>query len=326
MKKVSIVVPLYKSADFMPVLIDSILNQTYKNIELILVDDESPDTSGKIAEEYAEKDPRIKVIHKKNGGCCDARNRGLELVTGDYLMFADGDDWMELDCVEYLVGLAENNNCEMAMSDSVFTTNDRKQNDVDNIRVLNKEEATCAILYVDIPVGPWNKIYTTKVIKENNLTFSVPWFGEGLYFSVMSAQMSNKVAVGHKRVYNYRLNNPNAGTTLKEVKNALSALSNIHYIKENLLVKTAKTIAASNMHTLVNCYMVVYYIYTSNAKKQYQKECAAAVNEYRNLYFDVMKHSKMTKGQRLRYSLLYISPTFFASYSILKKRIKSYFK
>ena len=78
MKKVSIIVPLYKSESFLPKLIDSIINQSYKNIELILVDDESPDRSGEISEEYARQDNRITVIHKKNGGCCDARNKGLE--------------------------------------------------------------------------------------------------------------------------------------------------------------------------------------------------------------------------------------------------------
>lgn len=107
MKKVSIVVPVYKSEAFLPKLIDSVLGQSYTNFELILVDDESPDNSGKICDDYAQKDKRILVIHKKNGGCCDARNKGLEVATGEYLMLADGDDWLETDCVEYLVGLME---------------------------------------------------------------------------------------------------------------------------------------------------------------------------------------------------------------------------
>ena len=95
MKKVSIVVPVYKSEAFLPKLIDSVLGQSYTNFELILVDDESPDNSGKICDDYAQKDKRILVIHKKNGGCCDARNKGLEVATGEYLMLADGDDWLE---------------------------------------------------------------------------------------------------------------------------------------------------------------------------------------------------------------------------------------
>ncbi|MDR1774326.1 MAG: glycosyltransferase, partial [Clostridioides sp.] len=199
MKKVSIVIPLYKSEKFLTKLLDSIMNQTYKNIEIILVDDGSPDTSGEIADNYAKKDNRFLVIHKENGGCCDARNKGLEKASGEYLMFADGDDWMELDCIEYLVRIAEDNGCEMSTTDAIFTTRNREQNNFDSIRVMNKSDAVASIINTFyIPVGPWNKLYSMKIVKENNLSFSVPWFGEGLYFSAMAAQYSNKMAVGHR--------------------------------------------------------------------------------------------------------------------------------
>lgn len=166
MKKVSIVVPLYKSEAFLPKLIDSVLAQTYTNFELILVDDESPDNSGKISEEYALRDSRIKVIHKKNGGCCDARNKGLEAATGEYLMFADGDDWLESDCVEYLVDLMEKNDCEMATTDAVFTTRNRIQNDTDKVRIASKEETMADILYANIPLGGGIKS-TQRALSEN---------------------------------------------------------------------------------------------------------------------------------------------------------------
>ena len=106
-KKVSIVVPVYKSEKYLRKLIESMIKQTYSNIEIILVDDGSPDNSGVICDEYANKDSRILVIHKENGGTCDARNTGLKKASGYYLMFADGDDWLEEDCVEYLVKLIE---------------------------------------------------------------------------------------------------------------------------------------------------------------------------------------------------------------------------
>lgn len=269
MKKVSIIVPLFKSETFLKKLIDSVLEQTYKNFELILVDDGSPDSSGKIADEYATIDDRVKSFHKENGGCCEARNYGLNKATGEYLMFADGDDWLETDCVEYLVNLIENNNCEMSMTDSIFTTRDRKVNDEDYIRVWTKEEAICGILYAYIPIGPWNKMYTTKVVREHNLSFSVPWFGEGLYFSTMCAQYSNRVAVGHKRIYNYRLNNPNSGTTVHEVKHGINALQNIKTIKDCLVVRTPRTLNAADWHITYNCYYLMCYIIWSNSFDQY---------------------------------------------------------
>ena len=91
--KISIIVPVYKIEDYLDRCVQSLISQTYKNLEIILVDDGSPDNSGKIADEYAQKDQRIQVIHKKNGGLSDARNAGMDVATGDYICFIDSDDW-----------------------------------------------------------------------------------------------------------------------------------------------------------------------------------------------------------------------------------------
>ncbi|SHK66437.1 glycosyltransferase family 2 protein [Fibrobacter sp. UWH4] len=320
MKKVSIVVPLYKSEPFMNKLVDSVLNQTYQNIELILVDDESPDRCGEIADEYAKKDNRVVVIHKKNGGCCDARNAGLKAVSGEYLMLADGDDWMESDCVEYLVNIMETNNCQMSMSDCVFSTRDRKQNETDFVRVWSKERAACGILYIDTPIGPWNKVYTTKVIRDNNLSFSVPWFGEGLYFSVMAAQLSNQVAVGHRKVYNYRLNNPNSGTTVRQVENALSAQWNINNIKNNLIVRTPKTVNACNWHIYNNYFMVVMYIVGASAYSLYHEQYKNAKKGIRKNALNVLIHSTVSLKEKIRIIAYAISPYAMAKFILWWKK------
>lgn len=317
-KKVSIVVPLYKSEKYLNALVDSILNQSYTNIELILVDDESPDKCGMICDQYAKKDTRVKVIHKKNGGCCDARNKGLELVTGDYLMFADGDDWMELDCVEYLVDLMETNNCQMSMTDSVYTTFDTQPNKTDNIRVWTPEQATCGILYLDIPVGPWNKLYTTSIVRNHKLCFDIPWFGEGLYFSVMNAQYSRKIAVGHKRVYNYRLDNPNSGTTLKEVKHALNARHNIRLIADNLVVRTPKTVKAANWHKLINCKMIIFYVLCSKNSNEYSNLVKETIKDYRHLCKSVIFDSHIGFLERVKYFCYAFAPVYITKRGLLR--------
>lgn len=102
MDLISIIVPVYKVEKYIHQCVDSIINQTYKNIEIILVDDGSPDNCGKICDEYAEKDSRIKVIHKENGGLSDARNCGIDAASGDWLMFVDSDDWLHNHTVEKL--------------------------------------------------------------------------------------------------------------------------------------------------------------------------------------------------------------------------------
>ena len=102
-EKISVIVPIYNVEKYLAECIDSIIGQTYKNIEIILVDDCSKDSSGKIADEYAIKDDRIKVIHKPNGGLSDARNAGMEIATGDYLMFVDSDDYLFPNSCEVLL-------------------------------------------------------------------------------------------------------------------------------------------------------------------------------------------------------------------------------
>lgn len=299
MKKVSIIVPIYKSEKYIEKLIQSVINQTYKNIELILVDDESPDNSGKICDEYAKKDNRIVVIHKKNGGCSEARNTGLEHVTGDYLTFIDGDDWIESDCIEYFVSLMEKNDCQMAMSDCLFTTRDRKQNAKDNIRVWDSERALCCIFYVETPVAAWNKMYKTDIIKKNNIKFEISWFGEGLYFSSMGAQYSDRIVIGHKKVYDYRKNNPNSGTTVRKVQDGINALEHSIWVKNRIKNMTPRVEAATNWHIWKNNLNLVTYIIGSGEKKKYLKEYHKAIHQVRAMMKDVFIHSEVNIKQKI---------------------------
>ena len=102
-KKISIIVPVYNLEKYLPRCLNSVCNQTYKNLEIILVDDGSTDKSSDICDNWAKKDSRIIVIHKKNGGVSSARNAGIKKATGEYIHFVDGDDWLELNCYEKIV-------------------------------------------------------------------------------------------------------------------------------------------------------------------------------------------------------------------------------
>jgi len=319
-KKVSIIVPVYKSEKFLKQLIESIINQTYDNIELILVDDGSPDKSASICDEYQKKDKRVIVIHQENKGTCEARNAGLKVASGYYITFADGDDWMELDCIKYLVELIERNDCDMSMTDSIFTTIDRKQNNSDNIVVVDSEQATCDILYDKIPVGPWNKLYKHSIIREHNLNFSVSWFGEGLYFSVMHAQLSNRVAIGHRKVYNYRLNNPNSGTTIMKVEHGINALNNILYIYKNLIVNTPRTQIASKWHIWQNNYNLMMYIVGNNAIKNYKKTYKESRKYLLLNVLSIVLKSEISVKNKIIILLKAFFPGFFISRSLRIKK------
>ena len=177
-EKVSIGVPIYRVEKFLSKLIDSLINQTYKNLEIILVDDGSPDGSGKICDEYANKESRIKVIHKENGGVSSARNKVLEIATGKWLVFVDGDDWLESDCIEYMLRLVHETDSEMGMSLNNFTTRDRNQIDNDLIESWSPEKAACTMLYPYLAIGCWNKIFNLEFLRKNSITFTHKLSGE----------------------------------------------------------------------------------------------------------------------------------------------------
>lgn len=113
---ISIIVPCYNVEQYLSKCIESILNQTYQNIEVFLVDDGSPDKCGQICDEYAEKDSRIKVIHKENGGLADARNAALDLITGEYVVCVDSDDYISPTHIEGLYRLIEKHGAQVAVN------------------------------------------------------------------------------------------------------------------------------------------------------------------------------------------------------------------
>lgn len=114
---VSVIVPIYKVEDYIRECIDSILAQTYSDFELILVDDGSPDNCGRICDDYAKRDNRIKVVHKVNGGLTSARNAGLEVAKGEWIMHVDGDDWIEPDMIESLIQAAQVTGADLVFGD-----------------------------------------------------------------------------------------------------------------------------------------------------------------------------------------------------------------
>ena len=117
--KVSVIVPVYKVEKYLKKCIDSILNQTYRDLEVILVDDGSPDQCGTICDRYGREDSRVHVIHKENGGLSDARNTGVERASGEYILFVDSDDYIEPELVEKTVKAAEKTGCDLVMFDYI---------------------------------------------------------------------------------------------------------------------------------------------------------------------------------------------------------------
>lgn len=168
--KISIIVPVYKVEPYIHKCIDSILNQTFKEFELILVDDGSPDNCGNICDEYAKKDNRVRVIHKENGGISSARNIGLDVSNGEYIGFVDSDDYIKLDMYERLYNSCKVNNADISIIGTIEVDENGKKlyehipDKLDFIEVLKRAHI-------------WNKLFHRRLFVENNLIFR-----EGKYY------------------------------------------------------------------------------------------------------------------------------------------------
>lgn len=318
--KVTIIVGVYNSADFLKKGLDSLINQTWKNIEVIMMDDGSTDNSGYICDEYSRVDERFKVVHKANSGVCDSRNKGLELATGDYVCFMDGDDWFSKDFVEYMMYIIKDTKTEMAFSDKIFTTRDQTQSKDEHIQIWNSEKAISLIIYPYMVIGPWNKIYSMKIIRENNIKFPPHWFGETLHFASTVAYYSEKVGVAHRKVYNYRLNNSNSGTTQFSVESRLLSLENATELRNKVFAQNPQIQHAIEWHIYANYFNLIINIIGSRNEVKYKKELQDAKNYLQKNWFDILKYSDVNIKEKIKIFMWAFFPYLYAK-RIVKKQI-----
>ena len=207
---VSVIIPVYNVEAYLGRCIDSIRRQTYQNIEIILVDDGSPDHCGDICDQYAKLDSRIVVIHKENGGLSDARNRGIINAKGKYITFLDSDDYVAEDFVQYLHDLVVNNQADISCCYFVKTSEwDYKFSSVahdDTVSIFTGPEA-CAHLMGDLYmplVTAWGKLYRTDIVRQ--FDFPVGRLHEDEATTIKYYFSAEKVAIGKRQLYGYYQN------------------------------------------------------------------------------------------------------------------------
>lgn len=206
-EKVSVVVPIYKVEQYLRKCVDSIINQTYKNLEIILVDDGSPDDCGKICEEYASKDTRIKVLHKINGGLSDARNFGLDVATGEYICFIDSDDFVNEYYVEKMLESALKNNsdicaCNFEYIDESGKTWIRKEKE-ENVYSSSEAIKDIFTLEQNTEVMVWNKLYKRSLFVDNNIKYPVGRIHEDNFTTYKLYDKANRVSLINDKLYYY---------------------------------------------------------------------------------------------------------------------------
>lgn len=201
---ISIIIPVYKVEKYLEKCIQSVINQTYENLQIILVDDGSPDNCGKICDEYAKKDHRIEVIHKSNGGLSDARNKGLEIAKGEYIGFVDSDDYIEADMYEVLYNLLKQYNADVSIC-NFYTVSQEKiaiKNADNGIKEYNRIEILKEILLDNnIQSYAWNKLYKKELFDEIKYPVGKKYEDIGTTFYLL--EKCNKVVVTGKPEYYY---------------------------------------------------------------------------------------------------------------------------
>ncbi len=237
--KISVIVPVYNVEKYLKKCIESILKQTYKNLDIILVDDGSTDESGKICKQYEAKDNRIRVISQNNMGLSAARNTGIDASKGDYIAFVDSDDWIEYDMYEILINSIINYNADIAISS---TRNIDESNNIlgdnrdlinDDIQIFNKHDMMSRYLLGGwIPA--WDKLYKKELF--NNIKFPVGKINEDEAIMLKILDRTTRIVVNNNAVYNY-LKRPMSITTSKFSRKKFDWLdnsyNNLQYIKSN---------------------------------------------------------------------------------------------
>ena len=265
---VSIIVPIYHVEPFVRQCVDSLANQTRYDIEIILVDDGSDDNSGAIIDQLALNEPRIIVVHQENRGVSAARNAGLDIARGKYLMFVDADDYVEPDYISYFVALIENSSCDMAVGKNAFSGNNSNQITEDHLKTVCAEDLIEGIYLNHFGVAVWNKIFRREIITKNSLSFNPNfWYAEGMLFNIQYLQYADTVAIGERKVYHVR-ENPESATRCFKLKNQYCGLRSMELQKDNWKKVTIGIITAWEYHYRMYAKHILQGLLATGEKKQ----------------------------------------------------------
>ena len=300
MKLVSVIVPVYNTEKYLSECIDSLICQTYENIEIILIDDGSIDNSPNICDNFSKKDNRIKVIHKLNSGVSSARNYGLAVCTGELIMFVDSDDYLEKNFVEKLVSnMSDNRMIICGYYENYPSIKEEKIGKSKRIKGY-KEMTKCLLTDSSVSGFLWNKLFISKIIKNNKIQFNSDLhYCEDLLFILQYLKYVDEIRIIPHCLYNYRMRKSSATWNIdgKKAENLILCCSEIEKILKNN-----------------NAYGTEYLFYKLNILYKYpiDKIRLKTKSEYKK----VINDTKITFKNKLK---LYVMKNFRIVYVIYMK-------
>ncbi len=282
---VSIVVPIYKVEDYLEECVDSLIHQTYTNIEIILVDDGSPDNCGKIVDEYAVKDRRVTAVHKPNGGLSSARNEGMKYAVGDYIAFIDSDDAVDENFIERLLLILRENNADIAACDfDKFSGKQYQRAEAkktkNGIVVFSGTEAVHEMYKSDsIGWSAWNKLYKFSLFEELRYPEGVICEDKATTYKLFLK--SERVAYTREPLYHYRIRKDSI-SGIHSVKFCMDSLDinlqmerDFEHNHQEGLVRLAKAYSAK-------CAFMLYA--SSYRHAEYRNACDRCIDELSRKY------------------------------------------
>lgn len=287
--KISIIIPIYKTEHYLNECIQSVFNQTYKDLEIILVDDGSPDKCPEICDEYAKQDKRIKVVHRKNGGLSAARNSGLKIASGEYVYFLDSDDKIFPNAIEQLVKLTykykevdivQGNYAPLSGYENLIYTKKRFPNEF----VTDKAILQRMILNIGGAITATNKLIRTQFITSHNLYFLEGVLHEDVMWEWHVHNHINSIAICLEKTYWYRTDNVSSIMNCKDKTNSFISM-----------MKIAEQIAPYAKEKYELRYLFYFCsMYAKEREWPYIKDKCKATATIKHLY-KICKHSNALK-------------------------------
>ena len=297
---ISIIVPVFNVNEiYLEECINSIQKQSYANIEILLIDDGSTNQCGRICDLYAEKDKRIKVIHKQNGGVSSARNYGLENSSGDYVMFVDSDDILEKNIVNYLAFTAEETKAGITVCSCYHMSGDsnRESNEVVATKTVLPENGIDYLAYNKSifdelePTAVWGKLYKRAVIE--NIKFNESMIlGEDFIFNYYAINNTNFVTYSNQKLYNYRILETGIMHRKQDTAKIMKTFSELHKFYETQ--KDSKYRDA----LIGRCVNIAFTLYLKLSASE-KSECNEIENFIRTNQKKVIKNPKVNKKVKI---------------------------
>lgn len=308
--KISVIIPVYNVEKYLNQCVESVLSQTYTNLEVILIDDGSPDNCPDICDRYSEKDNRVIVIHKENGGLSSARNAGLDIATGDIISFIDSDDWVELDMFERMVNLKIQTGSDIVCCDWVRTDgiNEHERTTLKKQygAIITGEQVTREMVIGRIDNYVWNSLYDRMYWTD--IRFPVGRVYEDIAVTFLVFEKAEKVAFIDEPFYKYRINYNGITRAFNPLKHYDFFLGQKEHYEH--ACKFYPDIAKECCSLAVNS-AIILYIHACMDGKRELSQYIPEIREFIDFHRDKIDYKFVPKVKKIALKIYYLSNNLF---------------